>query len=121
MMTEQQLTNIQTSATVPVVVLKLRYIELPPEEGENVWSVVAKNERCTDELLKRVMPKIGFCPDDTGARDYLTIIGESFEGGICTLMPGDFVVIHSNGSYNFIVGKGLTASIDGERLILTVN
>lgn len=121
MMTEQQLTSIQAEAIVPVVVLKLRYIELPPEEGENVWSVVAKTERCTDELLKRVMPKIGFRPTDADARDYLTITADAFEGGICTLMPGDFVVIHSNGSYNFIVGKGLTASIHLDRLTLTVN
>ena len=121
MMTEQQLTGIQAQAIVPVAVLKLRYIELPPEEGENVWTLAAKTERCTDELLKRVMPKIGFRPDDTDARDYLTITADAFEGGICTLMPGDFVVIHSNGSYNFIVGRGLTANIHLDRLILTVN
>nr|UVX42978.1 MAG: hypothetical protein [Bacteriophage sp.] len=121
MMTEQQLTSIQAEAIVPVAVLKLRYVELPPEEGENVWSVVAKTERCTDELLKRVMPKIGFRPDETDARDYLAVTADAFEGGICTLEPDDLVIIHSNGSYNFIVGKDLTASIYLDRLILTVN
>lgn len=121
MMTEQQLTGIQAQAIVPVAVLKLRYIELPPEEGENVWTFALRTKQCTDDLLNRVMSSIGVQPIEAGSRDYLVISADAFEGAPCTLMPGDFVVIHSNGSYNFIVGKGLTASMDGERLVLTVN
>lgn len=120
-MSEQNLTSVLAAPIVPVAVLKLRYIELPPEQGEPVWTFVSRTDKCTEALISQALPKMELRPCGEGARDYLTVTGEAFEGGDCTFMPGDFVVIHSNGSYNFIVGKGLTASIDGERLILTVN
>lgn len=120
-MNNQHLTSVLATPIVPVVVLKLRYLELPPNHGEPIWTFVSRTDKCTEALIDQVLPRIGLQPFEVGARDYLTVTAEAFEGGNCTLMPGDFVVIHSNGSYNFIVGKGLTASIDGERLILTVN
>lgn len=120
-MNEQQLTSIQPRDIVPVAVLKLLFIELPPKDGECVWGVVEKTDRCSDDLLQRVMPQIGFQPSEIDGLDYLTLTANAFEGGHCTLMPGDFIIVHSNGSYNFIVGKSLTASIHDDRLVLTVN
>lgn len=123
-MSEQNLTSVLAAPIVPVVpvaVMKLRYIELPPEGGESVWTFAVRTDKCTDEFLTRMLSRMGVESSDVDARDYLTLNADAFDGGVCTLMPGDFVVIHSDGSYNFIVGKGLTASFDGERLILTVN